>query len=145
MEILVSVAIGFTFVVIALAMCYNSSQGYKIRLAKLQSRNQELAMAINELKSEIETLRAENSAFRAEAGSYDIPIQARDIMPSAAPPAEPRSVVSTLLREGHVTAEQVRKAEKYKQDNASPYSIEEILVLLNMVSPAAVSAVREKS
>lgn len=143
MEILIGVALGFTFIVISLAMYYNSSQSHKLKIAKLLARNQELGMKISELKAEIEALKSEKCAFSAVP---DFPQAAP--MDEAAPPPRPSrppvSVVVTLMREGHVTQEQVRKAEQYQRDNASPYALEEILMLLNMVAPAVVSEIRAR-
>ncbi|THB68011.1 MAG: hypothetical protein D6E12_07355 [Desulfovibrio sp.] len=128
-------------------MYYNGSQRHKIRINKLMARNHELEMAITDLKAEIEVLKAEQKAFSGSDPAFpevSVPTSAMSAMDSPAQDKQ-ASVVAVLLKEGKISREQVAKAEMYKKENSSPYPLEEILMLLNMVDPAVVREVRSRS
>jgi hypothetical protein len=56
----------------------------------------------------------------------------------------PRNVVEVLLNAGSITPEGLQKATDYKQKTRSPYSVEEILVLLDQASVEDVRAAKRQ-
>ncbi|BBD08852.1 hypothetical protein [Desulfovibrio ferrophilus] len=49
-----------------------------------------------------------------------------------------------LLSVGTITAEDIQKAQKFKQGSKSPYNLGEILVMMDTISPAELSFAKSK-
>ena len=95
--------------------------------ALLKERNVELAADVDALQARLQGLQDQVTQLISERNNL-VSLAAR------AGSSRPRSVVDLLLGSGRITPEGLQKATDYKQKTRSPYSIEEILVLLDQVS-----------
>lgn len=110
------------------------SQVYKERLHAAEAARVKLQIRVNELDDEIRTVRNRERDLQDQINRL---VSERDNLVSLTArtgSSRPRNVVELLVNSGRATPEGVQKATDYKQKTRSPYSIEEILVLLDEVT-----------
>ena len=56
---------------------------------------------------------------------------------------KPKNVVEVLLAQGSITRASLQKAEDYKAKVRSPQSLEEIMVILDLIDPKTLTAAKE--
>lgn len=120
------------------------SQAFKERLRAAESARVKLQIKVNDLEDEVRTVRNRERDLQDQINRL---ISERDNLVSLTArtgSSKARNVVEVLLNSGTITPEGLQKATDYKQKTRSPYSIEEILVLLDQVTVEDVRAAKRQ-
>lgn len=132
-----------TFVIGAMIVS-RRAQAFKERLRAAEAARVKLQIKANELEDEIRTVRNRERDLQDQINRL---ISERDNLVSLTARTgskRPRNVVEVLLNAGTITPEGLQKATDYKQKTRSPYSVEEILVLLDQASVEDVHAAKRQ-
>ena len=122
-----------TFVIGAMIVS-RRSQVFKERLHAVETARVKLQIKVNEMEDELRNVRNRERDLQDQINRL---ISERDNLVSLTARSgttRPRNVVEVLLNAGRITPEGLQKATEYKQKTRSPYSIEEILVLLDQAT-----------
>jgi len=132
-----------TFVIGAMIVS-RRAQEFKERLRAAEAARVKLQIKANELEDEVRTVRNRERDLQDQINRL---ISERDNLVSLTVrtgTSKPRNVVEVLLNSGTITPEGLQKATDYKKKTRSPYSIEEILVLLDQVGVEDVRAAKRQ-
>lgn len=126
-------AVALTFVIGAMII-HRRSQAFKERLQAVEAARIKLQVRITEIEDDLKATRSRERELQDQVNRL---LSERDNLVSLTVQkgsAKPRTAVDVLLAAGKLTPEGLQKATDYKQKTRSPYDIEEILVLLDLVS-----------
>lgn len=105
-------------------------EAQKRRRELMLTAREEFQADINKYTALEERLSAERTAIYASLES----LKPQD-NPQAQAAAEPvKTVLDVLLEMGKVDREGISKAEKFKAESKSPYSVEDVLVMIDVIS-----------
>jgi hypothetical protein len=136
-------ALVFTFI-IAVMTISRRSQVFKERLRASEAARALLKEQNLGLEADIVALRARERGLQDQVNQL---IAERDNLKSLAVrsgSSRPKTVVDVLLNAGRITPEGLQKATDYKKKTRSPYSIEEILVLLDQANVEDIRAAKRQ-
>lgn len=136
-------AIVFIFIV-ATMIVSRRSQVFKERLRASESARALLKDQNQALEKELVALHTKARALQDQVNHL---VAERDNLMSLATRSgtnRPKNVVEVLLQSGRLTKEGLQKASDYKQKTRSPYSIEELLVLLDQVSAEEIKVAKRQ-
>ena len=131
----------FTFIIAAMIIS-RRSQVFKERLRASEAARSLLKEQNLALEKELLVMHTKARTLQDQVNHL---IAERDNLMSLATrtgSSRPKNVVEVLLQSGRLTKEGLQKATDYKQKTRSPYSIEELLVLLDQVTVEDVRAAK---
>lgn len=125
-----------TIIVGASILYYRMSGSYEVKIVGLRKNIDALEVENRKLKHEVNVLTEKNQALvelREKELEREEARQA-EMTPQDLPNLDPKDVVAELLRSNAVSVADIEKINKYKKDTKSEISVEELLVVLDVVS-----------
>lgn len=117
-------------------------QAYQGEVLRLEQEKGGLMLAVEELESEILELTSREDEMARERMAL---VAMDQSLPSLGGEADGgggtySGPVDYLLQSGRVTQDDVRKAQEFKTGSKSPFGLEEILVMLDVITSAEMKA-----
>lgn len=142
MSIMIVSAMALVLLIAGPVMYSRMIQGYQDEVRRLERERDALELGVEELETEVQELIAREEDFANQrvslmAMEQDLPSLGG---PSPAAGGSCAGPVDYLLRTGRIGQEDVRKAEEFKVASKSPYGLEEILVMLDVITSAEMKA-----
>lgn len=149
---LIAIFVGFIFIIAILAINHQASAGHMNKIVKLKGRKQKLISEIKDIKRAMadykELEMALNRQVEGISGEEGLNLGADLITgveaPKRAAKAPANSLIDVLLAEKLLTTDDLAKAEAYKEQSKSPYSVDEILAMLGYVKPEVIERVKRR-
>lgn len=122
-------------------------QAYAEEVTRLEREISAFELAKEEQEAELLALASEESGLAAERKAL---IEMEHALPSLGgaeeheDPEAPKDAIGYLLKTGAITREDVDKARDYKTGSGSPYDLDEILVMLDVISSEAMKNARRR-
>jgi hypothetical protein len=115
---------------------YRMSGNYEVKVVGLRKNIDALEVENRKLKHEVNVLTEKNQALvelREKELEREEARQA-EMAPQDLTDIDPKDVVAELLRSNVITVADIEKINKYKRDAKSDISVEELLVVLDVIS-----------
>jgi len=115
---------------------YRMSGNYEVKVVGLRKNIDALEVENRKLKHEVNVLTEKNQALvelREKELEREEARQA-EMAPQDLTNIDPKDVVAELLRSNAVSVADIEKINKYKKDTKSEISVEELLVVLDVIS-----------
>ena len=122
----------------------NISQKDKAEMRKLRKVNVSYSIASSKLGKMVEAKQQKIDILKNQIDSARIErLLGQDSSDDDNKPSKPKNIVDVLISQGTVTRANIQKAEAYKTKTKSPQSVEEILLLLDIVDSKTLTAAKE--
>lgn len=120
------------------------TQGYLNEIRKLENEISAFELAKEEMETDLDSLEAEEEALNKERISL---VEVDHALPSlgGGPSGSYSGPIDYLLKNNRITEEDVRKAKEYKEGSGSAYDLEEVLVMIDVITSAEMKTARERS
>lgn len=123
-------------------------RAYVEEIKRLEREIAGFMLAKEEQDAELLALKSEESGLEAERRAL---IEMEHALPSLGggpddvSEGSPKEVIAYLLKAGKITSEDAQKAKDYKVSSKSPYQLDEILVMLDVISSDELKSARRMS
>lgn len=148
---LIAIFVGLVLVVGILAINHQATTGYANKVVTLKGKKLKVISEIRDLKQAITDYRELEVALTRQVDGFtedsldlgtDLITGVKQQKRASRAPAN--SLVDVLLAEKLLAPEDLAKAEAYKDQSKSPYSIDEILAMLGYVKPDVIERVKRR-
>ena len=142
--LLITAFAAFGILGFSLKWVMNISHKDKAEMRKLRKVNVSYSIASSKLGKMVEAKQQKIDILKNQIDSARIErLLGQDPLEDDDKPNKPKSIVDVLISQGAVTQASIQKAEAYKAKTRSPQTVEEILLLLDLVDAKTMTAAKE--